>query len=298
MYYFAAHPPSFILPENQCNVEESSQYAEYLPKYTDNHEESIDIDNILTDLFANREGACGQSSERNGDLTKSCEEADKENVNPRGVQNVMFGQPLDDERADLNYFYGLQWQGQYHNDPHISPEFGSFLEDANYTEEDQDELDSRGLLETLVEKSQEGVPSVIQFEPRLTSTTVLPPLSTSELPSNIQESRATTLPGEDEERTTIHEPNQPPSPPQPASPLPQMPTYELRSGQNRKSEQEDDVAINYLVGKSGGRGGRGRGRGRGRGGGRGQKRKHDVMTTSVPSPADSVTFVSVGSGGG
>ena len=285
------------MPENQCNIEGSSQHT-YIPKSTDNPKDAIDgdIDNILTDLFANREGAWGQSSESNGDLAKSCEEAEKENVNPKGVQNVMLGQPQDDERADLNYFYNLQWQGQYYNDPHISPEFGSFLEDANYNEEDQDELDSRGLIEEAsVEKSQEVVSSVIQFEPRLTSTTVLPPLSTSEVTSNIQESRTTSIPGDDEEKTAIHEPNQPPSPPQPASPLVEVSKYELRSSsQNRKSEQEDGAAINYLVGKSGGRGGRGRGRGRG--GGRGQKRKHDLMPTSVPSPADSVT--SVGSEGG
>ena len=277
------------MPENQCNIEGSSQHAEYLP-FTDNHEEPIDgdIDNILTDLFANREGAWGQGSESNGDLTKSCEEADKENVNPRGVQNVMLGQPQDDERENLNYFYGLQWQGPYYNSPQIRPEFGSFLEDANYVEEDQDELDSRGLIEAAVEKCQEGVSSIIHFEPRLTSTTTLPPplISEYEVTSNI--------PGEDEEKTVIDEPNQPPSPQQPGSPLPHVPKYELRSSQNRKCDQEDDAAINYLVGKIGGRGGRGRGRGGGRG--RGQKRKYDVMTSSVPSPADSVT--SVGSGGG
>ena len=247
--------------------------------------------------MTNKEAVWGKGSEVYGDTIQNSEEADEDNVVPRGVQNVMLGEERV-ERADLNYFYNLQWHGQYYNSSNISPEFGSFLEDMNFVEEDQDELDLRGLIETPVEKSQEDVSTLIQIEPRLTSTTALPPLPTSELTSNIQESKSTSLQGEVKEKIAIHEPNQPPSPPQPASPLPQVSNYKLRtSSQSRTYEQGDggDDFVGKSVGRGRGRGGRGRGRGRG-GGGRGQKRKLDMMTYSAPSPADSVT--SVGSGGG
>ena len=255
----------------------------YQPKSIDSHEEPNEgeINNILTDLsdlFANQKAEdCDQTK------LKRCEEVEKQNDNPRGVQNVMLGQPLE-TWEDLNYFYSLQWKGRYYNSTHATPEFGSFLEDTNYVEEDQDELDSLGLIKAPVEKSQEdAVSRIIQFEPPLTSTTALPPLSTSEVTLNNDNTlELDTQESKEAEGTARSEPNQPPSPLQPASPAPQRSEYEQRSSRQRRKCVDNS---------------RGRGRGRGRGGvSSGQKRTLDMMTYTVPSPADSVS--SSGSGGG
>ena len=285
---FLAQSSSFTSPEPQCNIEGSSKQIKATSIDIQEEPYEEEIDNILTDLsdlFANRKAVGGQDSKTAKREIISSENVDKENHYPRGVQNVMLGQPLE-TWEDLNYFYSLQWKGQYYNSTHSRPEFGTFLEDTNCIEEDQDELDSLGLIQASVEKSQEGSSSSsIQFEPQLTSTTALPPISTSKLTLNndITMELVTQESKEMEEMTASNQPNQPPSPASPS--VPETSAYELRSSrQNSKCR--------FTSSSSRGQGRRGRGRGRGRG----QKRSHDMMTYSAPSPADSVS--SSGSGGG
>ena len=224
-------------------------------------EPSGNIDNMFTELI-NNEAARLRENVRSDPAQP--QETEKENLNPesRGVRNVMLSQALaqDEARLELNYFHNKQWQGQYFNPTNKSPDFRSFLEDPHY-KEDQDELDSRGLIESYkssLVKSHEDSSSVIQFHPPLTSTTTaLPSLSISELTlindstkelDAIEKSETTILAQckQEETETLIDEPNQPPSPLL-TSPKAQRPNYDLRpSSENGESDQRGFVVGNNV----------------------------------------------------